>query len=91
MIDTAAEKGWDRLVDGSLMDQAELEGYEVMITTDRNIRHQQNMAGRRLAVVALLSQSWPYAYARIEEIRAAIATIRPGELKEVRIPMSGEA
>ena len=70
---------------GDLLDIAESEGYDLLITTDRNLRHQQNLAGRRLAVIALLSGAWPYAQSRIEEIRAAIAEAQPGELKEVQI------
>ena len=74
---------------GDLLDSAEQDGYELLITTDQSIRHQQNMAGRRLAVIVLLSQSWPYNLAKIEEIQTAIAEIHPGELKEVRISMRG--
>ena len=74
---------------GDLLDSAEQDGYELLITTDQSIRRQQNMAGRRLAVIVLLSQSWPYNLAKIEEIQTAIAEIHPGELKEVRISMRG--
>ena len=52
---------------GDLLDIAESEGYELLITTDQNIRYQQNLAGRRLAVIVLLSGAWPYARSRIEE------------------------
>ena len=90
-VDTAAEKGWDGLANGDLIDSAEQEGYQVLITTDQGIRHQQNLAGRRLAVIVLLSTAWPYARARIEEIRAAVAEVQPGEVREVRIPMRGGA
>ena len=62
----------------------------MLITTDQNIRHQQNMVGRRLSVIVLLSQSWPYTLAKIEEIQTAIAEIHPGELKEVRISTRGQ-
>ena len=84
-VDTAAEKGWDSLVNGDLIDRAEQEGYEVLITTDQSIRHQQNLAGRRLAIIVLLRTAWPYVQLRIEEIRAAIEEIKPGELREVPI------
>ena len=84
-VDTAAEKGWESLVNGELIDLAEQEGYEVLITTDQSMRHQQNLADRRLAVVVLLSTAWPYVQARVEDIRAALDAIRPGEFKEVPI------
>ena len=61
-MDTAAEKGWNGLTNGDLMDRAEGEDYEVLITTDQNIRYQQNLTRRRLAVIVLLSTAWPYAH-----------------------------
>ena len=75
---------------GDLLDIAESESYELLITTDRNMRHQQNLAGRRLAVIVLLSGAWHYARSRIEEIRAAVGEAQPGELREVPISIRGE-
>jgi hypothetical protein len=90
-VDTAAEKGWDGLANGDLIDSADQDGYEILITTDGNMRYQQNLAGRSLAIIVLLSGAWPYAESRIEDIRAAVAEAQPGELREVSIPMRGEA
>ena len=84
-VDTAAEKGWNRLVNGELIDRAEQEGYEVLITTDQSMRHQQNLVGSRLAIVVLLSTSWPYVQSSIDEIRATLDGIEPGAFKEVSI------
>ena len=83
-VDTAAEKGWDLLVNGELIDRAEQEGYEVLITTDQSMKHQQNLLGRRLAIVILLSTSWPYVQPSIDEIRATIDGIEPGEFREIQ-------
>ena len=77
--------------DGDLLDIAESEGFELLKPTDQNMRHQQNLAGRRLAVIVLLSGAWPYARSRIEEIRAAVAQVQCGELREVAILIRGEA
>ena len=66
---------------GDLLDIAEAEGYDLLVTTDQSIWYQQDLAGRRLAVIVLLSTAWPYARSRIEEIRAAIDGIEPGELR----------
>ena len=82
---SALERGWSDLDNGDLIEQAEREGYELLITTDQNIRYQQNLTGRRLAVLVLLSTAWPNIQPRIEEIRAALAAIQPGELVEVPI------
>ena len=89
-VDTSAGRGWSELSNGDLLDIAESEGYELLITTDQNIRHQQNLAARRLAVIVLLSGAWPYARSRVEEIRAAVAEVQRGELREVPISIRGE-
>jgi len=90
-VDTAKEKGWDRLGNGELLDVAESEGYELLLTTDQSMRYQQNLADRRLSVVVLLSTTWPYSSEGTEAIRAAIDGIRSGEVREVHIPMRGGA
>ena len=79
------ERGWSGLGNGDLIEEAEQEGYEVLITTDQNMRYQQNLTDKRLAIVVLLSTAWPYVQSRIEEIRAVLDEIRPGELREVPI------
>ena len=84
-VDTSARRGWSEFSNGELLDIAESEDYELLITTDQNLQHQQNLAGRRLAVIVLRSGSWPYAHSGIEEILAAVADVQPGELKEVRL------
>ncbi len=81
-----AEQGWSELDNGDLIERAEDEGYDILVTTDQNMRHQQNLAGRRLAAVVLLSTAWPYVRLRTEEIRVAISQVRPGEFREVPIP-----
>ena len=68
-----------------LFDRAEQEGYEVLITTDQSMRYQLNLVGRRLAIIVLLRTAWPYVRLRIEDIRAAVAEVQPGELQEVPI------
>ena len=84
-VDRSAEKGWELLDNGELIRKAEEEGYEVIVTTDQSIRYQQNLAGRGLAIVVLLSTAWPRVRDRTEEIRTAIEEVRPGELREVSI------
>jgi predicted nuclease of predicted toxin-antitoxin system len=84
-IDTASEKGWAELRNGNLLDSAEREGYEIMITADQSMRYQQNIARRQVGVVVLLSNRWPDVQLRVEDIRAALGGIEPGELREVLI------
>ena len=84
-IDTADEMGWARVRNGNLLDNAEGEGYEIMITADQSMRYQQNLEHRRIAIVVLLSNRWSDVQMRIEDIRAALEGIQPGELREVPI------
>ncbi len=84
-VDTANERGWAEIRNGNLLDNAEREGYEVMITADQSMRYQQNLARRRIAIVVLLSNRWSAAQLRVGDIRAALEGIQPGELREVPI------
>jgi hypothetical protein len=58
-VATAYELGWGRLANSDLLDAAEKENFEVLVTTDSNLRYQQNLASRRIAIVVLSSPSWP--------------------------------
>lgn len=58
-VDTAAEKDWSRLTNGTLIESAERDGYDTLITTDQNFRYQQNLKHRKIAVVVLKTTSWP--------------------------------
>ena len=67
-MDTLAEKGWSDKDSGELLDLAEREGYEILATTDQNLRHQQNPAGRQIGIVVLLATAWPEVRLRTREI-----------------------
>lgn len=85
MVSTAAEKGWSDLDNGDLIEKAEQEGFEVLITTDQNMQHQQNITGRKLAVLVLLTTAWPKIQLKIDDVREALTELNPGEFKEVSI------
>ena len=84
-VDTAFEVGWSKLLNGELLDRAEEHGYELIITTDQQLRSQQNLARRQLAVLVLLSTSWPRIQLRIDEIQNAVNGMQPGDYREVPI------
>ena len=84
-VDTARERGWEQLRNGTLLQMAEDEGYEVLITTDQSMPLQQNMTGRRIAIVAVGENRWPLLQHHVTKITAALADIRPGEIREVPI------
>ena len=62
-----------------------------MITADKNMPYQQNLDRRKLALIVLGANRWPLIEPRIADIRAALDGIQPGELRQVHIPMRGEA
>ena len=84
-MDTLAEKGWSEKGNGELLDLAEREGYEVLVTTDQSLPHQQNLARWKIGVVVLLATDWGLVRRRIAEIARAIESVRPGRAVEVRI------
>lgn len=84
-ITTAYEQGWATLTNGALLDAAERAGFEVVITTDQNLRYQQNLTGRRLAFVVLQSTSWPRIRTQVAAIQAVLDTIVPGSYHEIAI------
>ena len=84
-VDTAFELGWSELKNGELLDRAEAESYEVLITTDQNLRFQQNLSDKRLAVLVLQSTSWPRIRLRADAIRQSIDTTALGAVTEIPI------
>ncbi len=59
VVDTSAERGWSTLQNGDLLSQAQSGGYEAFITTDQNLRYQQNLASRSIRILVLTTTSWP--------------------------------
>ena len=90
-VETVQERGWDTLSNGDLLDRAEEAGFEALMTTDQSIRYQQNISNRRVAVVVLMNTAWPRIARRTEAVRQALEGIQPGEVREIHIPMRGEA
>ena len=72
---------------GELIEQAEAAGYEVLVSTDKNIRYQQNLSGRRLAIVVLSTPQWPVVRLHVERIAAAVNDATPGSYTEVALPI----
>jgi hypothetical protein len=85
IVDTAYERGWSGLSNGDLLTAAERDHYELLITTDRNLRYQQNLADRQIAIVVLLSTSWPRIQQQTDRIQAIVDAIQPGEYHEIPI------
>jgi hypothetical protein len=84
-VSTAYERAWTTLSNGELLDAAEGDGFAVLVTTDSNLRYQQNLASRRLAIVVLSSTSWPRIERAMAAVVRAIDAASPGSYVEVEI------
>ena len=81
-VSTAFEMGWSQLDNGALLAAAEAQ-FDVLITTDQNLRHQQDLALRDLAILVLPTTSWPKIRAHADHIIAGLSALNPGELIEL--------
>lgn len=90
-IQTAQARGWDTLSNGALLNAAEEAGFDLLLTTDRRLRYQQNLAARRIALVVLTgSIRWSRVRQHVDRIAAAVAAATPGSYSEVEIPFDSK-
>ena len=82
-VTTAYGLDWSTLQNGSLISQAEAAGFDVLVTTDKNWKYQQNRSERSLAIVVLLSTSWPKIQAKVSEVVVAVDGATKGSYTEV--------
>ena len=85
-VTQAKDLGWDRLVNGELLKAAEESGFEVLLTTDKNISAQQNLNARVIAIVVLGNSQWRIVQRHVRKIAAAVNAATPGTYSEVEIP-----
>ena len=83
-VTEARARGWDQLENGSLLSGAEAAGFEVLVTTDKNLSYQQNLASRRIAIVVLGQGRWSLLQPHLTRIVAAIDAATPGSFTESR-------
>ena len=84
-VETAYEQGWSHLSNGELLAAAEQDGYQLLISTDQNLRYQQDLANRQLSIIVLLSTSWPRIQVRVSDIQTAVAEISQGDYVEISV------
>ncbi|HXE55817.1 MAG TPA: hypothetical protein VN541_22525 [Tepidisphaeraceae bacterium] len=70
--------GWKGLENGRLLNEAESHGYDVLIIADKNLRHQQNLTTRRIALVELWTNHRPTLERHFPLIASAVARATPG-------------
>lgn len=88
-ISTAFELGWGRVENGELLTLAEEGGFEVLVTTDQNLKYQQNLITRKIAIVVLSSTSWPRIQTILKLVVDAVGGAQAGSYAEIFVPYSG--
>ena len=84
-VETVFELGWSTLENGALLAAAE-DSFDLLITTDQKLRYQQNLAGKKLRILVLMTTSWPRIQKSIPQILEAIDRLGPGEFLEITMP-----
>jgi hypothetical protein len=85
-VKEAKSQGWDKLTNGELLTAAEQAGFDLLLTTDKNLRYQQNLEGRRIAIVVLGKGRWRLIRPLISSVVEAVNAAQPGTYTEVDIP-----
>jgi predicted nuclease of predicted toxin-antitoxin system len=85
-VEEAKDLGWDTLTNGELLSAADNAGFNVLLTTDQNLPHQQNLTGRKIGVVVLGSARWRLIAPVAAQIVAAVNAVKSGTCVVVNIP-----
>jgi len=85
-ITFADERGWGELTNGDLLAAAEAAGFDVLLTADRNLHHQQNLTGRRIGLIVLSTNHWPVIRDNVQRILAAVEQAGREQCLEVDLP-----
>jgi hypothetical protein len=85
-VATLYELGWSQLQNGDLLRQAEEAGFDAFVTTDQNLKYQQDLPGRKLAIAVLMATSWPRVERHAAHVVAEIDLLQAGAYVEVGIP-----
>ena len=82
----ARERGWDRIRNGDLINAAEKAGFDLLLTSDKQIRYQQNLSARTISLVVLSHPHWAMVRQVPHVIREAVEASRPGSYAEIEVP-----
>jgi hypothetical protein len=83
LVTEVEELGWGQLVNGKLLDAAEESGFNILLTGDKRMRNEQNMSGRRIAVVAMSCNNWPLIEPHVQAVVEAVDSAEAGKLTQV--------
>lgn len=85
-VTTAYDLNWSSLTNGELLSTAEAANFDVLVTTDKNLRYQQNLTKRRIAIVVIMTTSWQRMQTALPTIIDAIERVETGGYVEVAVP-----
>ncbi len=85
-VSTVYELGWSTLQNGDLINRAENDGFDLLITTDKNLKYQQNLSDRKIAILVLSTTSWPLIKLSLSKISQVIAGLSISSYTEITIP-----
>jgi len=85
-VKTALEQGWSTLENGDLLREAEKAGFDVLLTTDKNMVYQQNLSQRKIAIVSIGRNRWSLIRPFLDQIVKAVDAAKPGTHVIVDIP-----
>jgi len=83
-VRTTQEMGWGKLKNGDLLKAAETE-FDAFLTSDQNLKYQQNIAGRKLAILVLPTNDWPALKQLGDKIAKAANALKPGDFLELQL------
>ena len=85
-VTEARKLGWERISNGELLKLADGAGFDLLLTTDKNVRYQQNLADRSISIVVLGNSPWWLVRQHLDGTVAAVNAATPGSYAEVEIP-----
>ncbi|MGH9941091.1 MAG: hypothetical protein ACRD9R_01885 [Pyrinomonadaceae bacterium] len=86
VVETAYQKGWSDLKNGDLLARAEADSIDALITTDQNLRYQQNLPVHRIGIIVLMTTSWPRIREHVDLVVQGLDKLQPGGDAEIVFP-----
>ena len=87
-VDTVYERGWSTLENGDLINKAEVGLYDIFVTTDKNLKYQQNISTRAIAIVVLPTPSWPVLKNQVDRVVNGISSVSKNSYLEISLDES---
>lgn len=82
---TAQQMGWKNIENGALLDLAEAE-FDLFITADQGVRYQQNLTGRKIAILELSTNKLRLIQAAASQVKDTVDSLKSAEFRRIEIP-----